>query len=132
MEKKRFSSPSIMMKLPGPEARKVLRKDQRFVSQSYTRVYPLVVKKARGMWVEDEDGNRFLDFTSGIAVCNTGHCHPRVVEAIHRQAKELIHMSGSDFYYGPQSSLAAKLSGITPGPKEKILISFDYYETSGT
>jgi 4-aminobutyrate aminotransferase len=119
MEKKRFSSPSIMTKLPGPEAKKVLRKDQRFVSQSYTRVYPLVVKKARGMWVEDEDGNRFLDFTSGIAVCNTGHCHPRVVKAIQSQAEKLIHMSGSDFYYGLQSSLAAKLSEITPGSREK-------------
>jgi 4-aminobutyrate aminotransferase len=119
MEKTKFSSPSIMTKLPGPNAKKVLKKDQRFVSQSYTRVYPLVVKKARGMWVEDEDGNRFLDFTSGIAVCNTGHCHPRVVKAIHRQAEELIHMSGSDFYYDLQSSLAAKLSGITPGAKEK-------------
>ncbi len=119
MEKKKFSSPSIITKPPGPNAKKVLRKDQRFVSQSYTRVYPLVVKKARGMWVEDEDGNRFLDFTSGIAVCNTGHCHPRVVEAIRRQAEELIHMSGSDFYYGLQSNLAAKLSGITPGSKEK-------------
>jgi 4-aminobutyrate aminotransferase len=119
MENKRYSSPSIMTKLPGPEAKKVLRKDQRFVSQSYTRVYPLVVKKARGMWVEDEDGNRFLDFTSGIAVCNTGHCHPRVVKAIQRQAEKLIHMSGSDFYYDLQSSLAAKLSEITPGSREK-------------
>ena len=119
MEKKKFLSPSITTKLPGPHAKKVLKKDQRFVSQSYTRVYPLVVKKARGMWVEDEDGNRFLDFTSGIAVCNTGHCHPEVVKAIHRQAEELIHMSGSDFYYGLQSSLAGKLSGITPGSKEK-------------
>ncbi|HUL28938.1 MAG TPA: acetyl ornithine aminotransferase family protein [Thermodesulfobacteriota bacterium] len=119
MEKKKFSSPSLRTKLPGPNAKKVLRKDQRFVSQSYTRVYPLVVKRAKGMCVEDEDGNRFLDFTSGIAVCNTGHCHPRVVEAIHRQADELIHMSGSDFYYGLQSDLAAKLSRITPGSKEK-------------
>ena len=109
----------MMTRLPGPEAKKVLKKDQKFVSQSYTRVYPLVVKRARGTWVEDADGNRFLDFTSGIAVCNTGHCHPKVVEAIHRQAEELIHMSGSDFYYGLQSNLAAKLSEITPGPKEK-------------
>src|SRR5512136_3196074 len=100
MEKKKISSPSITTHLPGPEAKKVLRKDQKFVSQSYTRAYPLVVKRARGMWVEDQDGNRFLDFTSGIAVCNTGHCHPRVVEAIQRKAGELIHMSGSDFYYG--------------------------------
>jgi 4-aminobutyrate aminotransferase len=108
-----------MTELPGPEARKVLKKDQKFVSQSYTRAYPLVVKKARGVWVEDVDSNRFLDFTSGIAVTNTGHCHPRVVEAIHRQAEQLIHMSGTDFYYDAQSSLAAKLSEITPGPKEK-------------
>src|SRR5512136_1080272 len=119
MEKKKYSSLSIVTKLPGPEAKKVLRKDQKSVSQSYTRVYPLVVKKAKGIWVKDVDGNRFLDFTSGIAVCNTGHCHPKVVEAIHRQAEKLIHMSGSDFYYSLQSSLAAKLSEITPGPKKK-------------
>jgi len=117
--KESFSTPLIVTELPGPEARKILEKDQKFVSQSYTRVYPLVVKSAKGVWVEDVDSNRFLDFTSGIAVTNTGHCHPKVVEAIHRQAEQLIHMSGSDFYYGLQSDLAAKLSEITPGPKEK-------------
>jgi len=111
--------PSIVTELPGPEARRILKGDQKFVSQSYTRVYPLVVKKAKGVWVEDVDGNQFLDFNSGIAVCNTGHCHPRVVEAIHIQAEQLIHMSGSDFYYEAQSALAAKLAEITPGPKEK-------------
>jgi len=72
--------PSIITELPGPRARRILERDQKFVSQSYTRVYPLVVKKARGVWVEDVDGNRFLDFNSGIAVCNTGYCHPKVVE----------------------------------------------------
>ncbi|MGA2464540.1 MAG: acetyl ornithine aminotransferase family protein [Thermodesulfobacteriota bacterium] len=111
--------PSIITELPGPRARRILERDQKFISQSYTRAYPLVVKKAKGVWVEDVDGNRFLDFNSGIAVCNTGHCHPRVVEAIHRQAEQLIHMSGSDFYYEAQSNLAAKLAEITPGPKEK-------------
>ncbi|MBM4309238.1 MAG: acetyl ornithine aminotransferase family protein [Deltaproteobacteria bacterium] len=111
--------PSIVTELPGPEARKVLEKDQKFVSQSYTRVYPLVVKRAQGAMVEDVDSNRFLDFTSGIAVCNTGHCHPRIVEAIHRQAEQFIHMSGTDFYYDVQSTLAQKLGEITPGPKEK-------------
>ncbi len=113
------TAPSIRTKLPGTQAKKILEKDRKFVSQSYTRVYPLVVKKAKGVWVEDVDSNRFLDFTSGIAVTNTGHCHPRVVEAIQRQSEDLIHMSGSDFYYGLQSDLAAKLSQITPGPKEK-------------
>jgi 4-aminobutyrate aminotransferase len=112
-------TPFIMTELPGPEAKKVLDKDQKFVSQSYTRVYPLVVKRAQGAVVEDVDSNRFLDFTSGIAVCNTGHCHPRIVEAIHRQAEQFIHMSGTDFYYDAQSTLAQKLGEITPGPKEK-------------
>src|SRR4030042_420817 len=118
-KKRKGVTPAIRTELPGPAARKILERDQKFVSQSYTRVYPLVVKKARGAWVEDVDSNRFLDFTSGIAVCNTGHCHPRVVKAIQRQAAQLIHMSGSDFYYDAQSNLAAKLAEITPGAKDK-------------
>lgn len=108
-----------MTGLPGPEAKKVLEKDQKYISQSYTRVYPLVVKKAKGAMVVDVDSNQFLDFTSGIAVCNTGHCHPKVVEAIKTQAEQFIHMSGTDFYYDAQSTLAQKLAEITPGPKEK-------------
>jgi 4-aminobutyrate aminotransferase len=112
-------TPFIMTELPGPEAKKVLEKDQKYVSQSYTRVYPLVVKRAMGVMVEDVDSNLFLDFTSGIAVCNTGHCHPKVVEAIKGQAEQFIHMSGTDFYYDVQSTLAQKLGQITPGPKEK-------------
>ena len=111
--------PTILTELPGPEAQKVLEKDRQFISQSYTRVYPLVVKKAQGVWVEDVDSNRFLDFTSGIAVCNTGHCHPQIVAAIRRQAEQLIHMSGTDFYYEAQSNLAGKLAEIMPGSKEK-------------
>ncbi len=111
--------PTILTELPGPEAKKVLEKDKRFISQSYTRVYPLVVKRAEGVWVEDVDSNRFLDFTSGIAVCNTGHSHPNVVAAIQRQAERFIHMSGTDFYYEAQSNLAEKLAEIAPGRKEK-------------
>jgi 4-aminobutyrate aminotransferase len=111
--------PRVITQLPGPEAKKVLEKDKQFISQSYTRVYPLVVKRAQGVWVEDVDSNRFLDFSSGIAVCNTGHCHPKVVAAIQSQAEQLIHMSGTDFYYEAQSNLAEKLAGIAPGSKEK-------------
>ncbi len=111
--------PTILTELPGPQAKKVLEKDKRFISQSYTRVYPLVVKRAEGLWVEDVDSNRFLDFTSGIAVCNTGHSHPKVVAAIQRQAERFIHMSGTDFYYEAQSNLAEKLAEIAPGRKEK-------------
>ncbi len=111
--------PKIVTELPGPEAKKVLEKDKRFISQSYTRAYPLVVNRAEGVWVEDVDSNRFLDFTSGIAVCNTGHCHPAVVAAVQRQSGRLIHMSGTDFYYQAQSNLAEKLAEIAPGKQEK-------------
>lgn len=106
-------APLIKTPLPGPKASEFIRADARFVSPSYTRVYPLVVGKARGLWVRDVDGNQFLDFTAGIAVNSTGHCHPEVVKAIRDQAAKLIHMSGTDFYYSPQILLAQKLVEIT-------------------
>ncbi len=109
-----MKAPLIRTKLPGPKAAEFIRKDARWVSPSYTRVYPLVVDKAKGLWVRDVDGNRFLDFTAGIAVTSTGHCHPEVVRAIRDQAAKLLHMSGTDFYYGPQINLAEKLAGIAP------------------
>ncbi len=101
--------------LPGPEATKLIQIDQAYVSPSYTRIYPLVVKRAEGLWVTDVDGNSFLDFTSGIAVCATGHCHPMIVHAIKDQADRLLHMSGTDFYYEPQILLARKLASLAPG-----------------
>ena len=75
--------------IPGPNARRIRELDRRFVSPSYTRPYPLVVRRASGVTVEDVDANEFLDFTAGLAVVATGHCHPRVVEAIRQQADEL-------------------------------------------
>jgi 4-aminobutyrate aminotransferase len=107
--------PQIKTALPGPQAKKLIKLDQSFVSPSYTRVYPLVVDKAKGLWVHDVDGNVFLDFTSGIAVNATGHCHPEVVKAIQTQARRLLHMSGTDFYYTPQILLAEKLAALAPG-----------------
>jgi 4-aminobutyrate aminotransferase len=111
--------PVMKTALPGPLASELIRIDKRYVSPSYTRVYPLVADKARGLWIEDVDGNVFLDFTAGIAVCATGHCHPRVVEAIKEQAERLLHMSGTDFYYTPQITLAEKLTSVVPGAGEK-------------
>lgn len=108
-------APKIVTPPPGENARKYLAIDEKFISPSYTRIYPLVVKRAEGPVVEDVDGNRYLDFTSGIAVCNTGHRHPRIVEAIKAQVDEFLHMSGTDFYYPVQAELAQKLSEITPG-----------------
>lgn len=107
--------PSIKTPLPGPKAAALIDVDKSHVSPSYTRDYPLVAEKAEGVWIEDPDGNTFLDFTSGIAVCATGHCHPKVVEAIKGQADKLLHMSGTDFYYTPQIRLARKISELVPG-----------------
>ena len=107
--------PVIHGPLPGPRARAVIERDQRVVSPSYTRPYPLVAQRGEGAMVEDVDGNRFLDFNAGIAVLATGHCHPRVVKAIQEQGARLIHMSGTDFYYEEMVALAEKLADLAPG-----------------
>jgi 4-aminobutyrate aminotransferase len=119
--------PHLVTALPGPQAKKLVERDQHVVSPSYTRDYPLVAKTGRGAMVEDVDGNRFLDFAAGIAVVATGHCHPEVVAAIQKQAAELIHMSGTDFYYPSLVDLAEKLASITPGQGAKRV----YFGNSG-
>jgi 4-aminobutyrate aminotransferase len=117
--RKESDVPHLVTSLPGPKARALIESDERYTSPSYTRVYPLVAEQALGAMIEDVDGNRFLDFTAGIAVCATGHCHPEVVQAIQRQAAKLLHMSGTDFYYAPQRDLAKKLAEIAPGDGAK-------------
>jgi len=107
--------PEIRTPPPGPKARAIIERDQRSLSPSYTRAYPLVVARGEGAIVEDVDGNRFLDFSAGIAVVATGHCHPEVVAAIQRQAARLIHMSGTDFYYENMVELAERLARLAPG-----------------
>jgi 4-aminobutyrate aminotransferase len=97
----------------------VIARDSRVTSPSYTRFYPLVIDHGSGCVVEDVDGNRFLDFTAGIAVCATGHCHPRVVAAVQAQSERLLHMCGADFYYEPLADLAEKLAALAPGPAHK-------------
>ena len=107
--------PRLHGPLPGPRARAIIERDRQVVSPSYTRCYPLVVERGEGAIVHDVDGNRFLDFNAGIAVVATGHCHPRVVDAVQRQAARLIHMSGTDFYYEELVQLAETLARIAPG-----------------
>jgi 4-aminobutyrate aminotransferase len=87
----------------------------------------MVAKSGRGIRVTDVDGNEFLDFAAGIAVTSTGHCHPEVVKAIQEQAAELIHMSGTDFYYEHMTNLAERLSSIAPMPGPHKF----YYGNSG-
>ena len=119
--------PKLLTALPGPNARRIVEADGRLISPSYTRSYPMVAKRGRGVRVEDVDGNEFLDFAAGIAVTSTGHCHPEVVKAIQDQAAELIHMSGTDFYYEGLVTLSERLSGIAPMPGPHRF----YYGNSG-
>src|SRR5690348_15689264 len=120
--------PRLVTALPGPQAKHVVERDAKFLSPSFTRDYPLVARRGRGAMVEDVDGNVFLDFAAGIAVCSTGHCHPKVVEAIQKQAAELIHMSGTDFYYESLPQLAERLVRTMPGAEHKKV----FFGNSGT
>lgn len=111
--------PQIRTELPGPEARRIIEADERWVSQSYTRPYPFVIQRGRGAIVEDVDGNTFLDFNAGVAVCSTGHAHPEVVAAIKSQADEFLHMCAADYYYPQLPALGEKLNEIAPGDVER-------------
>lgn len=109
--------PQITTALPGPKAKEIIQADAQFVTPSYPRPsFKLVVERANGVWVEDVDGNIFLDCNAGVAVCSTGHCHPEVVAAIQAQTEQLIHICGTDYYYRHMPQLAQKLDEIVPVP----------------
>jgi 4-aminobutyrate aminotransferase len=101
------------MKLPGPKARALIKRDSAVISPSYPRGVPFVMDHGRGSEVWDVDGNRFLDFAAGIAVASTGHSHPKVVKAIQEQAEKFLHIS-SDFYHEQWVVLGEKLNEIAP------------------
>ena len=109
--------PEIKTALPGPKAKEIIEADARYVTPSYPRpAWQLVAERGEGMWVEDVDGNIFLDCNAGVAVCSTGHCHPEVVAAIHEQSARLIHMCGTDYFYRQMPEFARKMDEITPVP----------------
>ena len=107
-------APYIVTELPGPKARAIIARDETVASPSLTRAYPLVAESGSGVNVIDVDGNRFLDFAAGIAVCATGHAHPKVVAAIKEQAERLIHIAATDFYEPRYLELMERLAGIAP------------------
>jgi 4-aminobutyrate aminotransferase len=106
--------PHLVTEIPGPKARAAVAYDERWTSPSLPRAYPIVPVRGEGSTIEDVDGNLFLDFAAGIAVNSTGHGHPKVVEAIQRQAAELIHYSASDFYLPIYAKLCEELARIAP------------------
>jgi len=120
--------PRISTALPGPKSQLVIDYDKKYMSPSYMRDYPFVAERGYGAIVEDPDGNAFLDFAAGIAVCSTGHCHPKVVEAIQKQAAELIHIAGNDFYHRHMPQLAEQLVKTMPKPQDYRV----FFGNSGT
>jgi len=117
----------IKTELPGPKARELLARDALVVSPSYPRDYPFVMSHGRGAEVWDVDGNRFLDFAAGIAVCSTGHSHPAVVQAIKDAADKFLHIS-SDYWHEGQVRLAEKINELAP-MKEPVM---SFFAQSGT
>jgi 4-aminobutyrate aminotransferase len=113
--------------IPGPEAKRVIERDQKYLMTS-TKTAPVVAASASGVWVTDVDGNRLLDFASGVAVHNVGHCHPDVVRAVREQVGILSHFAGTDYYYDIQVRLAEKLTTLVPGSFEKKI----FFTNSGT
>jgi 4-aminobutyrate aminotransferase len=119
--------PEIKTALPGPRATEILARDAKYISPSYTRSYPLVAQRGCGAIIEDVDGNRFLDFNAGVAVAALGHAHPEIAQVIAQQAREFVHISGTDYYYPHQTALAEKLVQVTPGDFAKKV----HYGNSG-
>lgn len=121
-------TPDIHGSIPGPLGEEILKRDDAVISPSYTRSYPFVMDRGKGCMVWDVDGNRYIDFTAGVAVLATGHCHPEIVEAIKRQAERYIHMAGTDFYLPGVVELAETLCRLTPGDFDKQV----FFTNSGT
>lgn len=120
--------PKIVVTPPGPKARAVMEKDHQYLSTSLSRTSDLVAQRAHGAYVEDVDGNIFLDFGSGISVTIMGHTHPKVVEAIRKQAGELIHVNSCDYMSLPQVEYAQRLTALTPGSFPKRV----FFSNSGS
>jgi 4-aminobutyrate aminotransferase len=105
--------PHLKTELPGPKGRAMIERDHAVVSPSYPRDYPFVMSHGHGTEVWDVDGNRFLDFMAGIAVCATGHAHPEVVRAVQEAAGRFLHIS-SDYWHEQMVSLAERLARLAP------------------
>lgn len=108
-----MASQHIRTPLPGPKAQALMARDRPVTTPSYPRDYPFVMARARGAEAWDVDGNRFLDFMSGIGVASTGHAHPKVVQAIKDAADDFLHIS-SDYWHERMTRLAERINELDP------------------
>ena len=117
----------IVTPIPGPKAQAIIAADNDYLMTT-TKTSPIAAYEAKGVWVTDADGNRLLDFASGVGVLNVGHCHPDVVSAVQQQTARLMHFAGTDFYYASQTELANRLGHLVPGNFPKKV----FFTNSGT
>lgn len=111
--------PKIVVTPPGPKARELAKRDDKVISQSFVRFYPLAIQSGKGCIIRDVDGNEYIDFNSGLVCLNVGHSHPKVVEAVKNQLDRFLHYSITDFMYHEVVDTAEKLVEITPGRWQK-------------
>jgi 4-aminobutyrate aminotransferase len=117
-----MASPHIRTPLPGPKAQALMARDRPVTTPSYPRDYPFVMARGRGAEAWDVDGNRFLDFMSGIGVASTGHAHPKVVQAIKDAADDFLHIS-SDYWHERMTRLAERINELDPlGEPVQVLV----------
>ncbi len=116
-------APEIKVKLPGPKAAAIIARDKKVITTAYTRGYPFVLDYGKGCHAWDVDGNKFIDFVSGIAVNALGHAHPEIVRVVQEQASRFFHMAGTDFYYEIMEKFATKLCSIAPGAEKQCFMT---------
>jgi 4-aminobutyrate aminotransferase len=118
-----MAEPRLATEIPGPRTLALIEADRKVTSPSLPRAYPFAPSRGAGSMIEDIDGNVFLDFNAGIAVCSTGHAHPKVTQAIREQSERLLHYSGGDFYLPIYAEVCAELDRITDvgGPARTFL-----------
>lgn len=117
----------IKTELPGPNSRKIVAEDSKYLVTT-TKSLPVVGNRGKGLFVEDVDGNVFLDFSSGISVTNVGHVHPYVTQKVKEQLDKMWHFAGTDYYYKEQVEAAKAIAGVVPGKFQKKI----FFSNSGT
>ena len=128
MEKtEKLNGISIKVTPPGPKARKIIQDDEKYMVTS-TKSLPIVAERGEGVFIQDVDGNVYLDFSTGISVTNLGHVNPHVTEAVEKQLHKLWHFAGTDFYYKIQVDAARALESVAPGSFQKKV----FFTNSGT
>jgi 4-aminobutyrate aminotransferase / (S)-3-amino-2-methylpropionate transaminase / 5-aminovalerate transaminase len=109
----------IRTEIPGPKSKALLARREAAIPRGPSLVTPICAAKAEDAWIEDLDGNRYIDFAGGIGCLNVGHRAPLVEKAIHEQAEKFLHLCFGVTPYEGYIALAEKLNALAPGKSQK-------------